>query len=68
MSNTPVKFRIRRCNGNRKAWILLQICEDGTECKVSGTYWTSMDLDGLFSRAAARIGPEAHVELHWTIE
>lgn len=62
------RYRIRRCTGNRRAWIMSRLLPSGDECQVSGTYWTSLDIDGLFTRAAAHIGPEANVELKWALE
>lgn len=60
------KYRIRRCTGNRLAWIMLTLRDDGTELYVFGSYWTSMTIDGLFVRGAPLIGAHATIELVWT--
>lgn len=62
------KYRIRRCNGNRRAWIMLTLRNDGTELDVAFSYWTSMTIDGLFARGASAIGAYATIELVWTAE
>lgn len=48
----PRSFRIRRCNGNKAAWCLIQLRPDGTEIDSYGGYTTSMSLDSLLARAA----------------
>lgn len=60
--------RIRRCSGNRKAWLLATLRPDGTELDSYGSYWTAYEVDHLMIRAAAHIGPEARIEFLWSID
>ena len=39
--------RIRRCEGNRDAWCLIALRDDGTEIDSFGGYTTAMTIDGL---------------------
>lgn len=39
--------RIRRCDGNRDAWLLVALRDDGTEMQSVGSYRTAMSLDAL---------------------
>ena len=43
--------RIRRCYGNRKAWRLVALRDDGSEIDTHGAYVTGLTLDGLLSQA-----------------
>ncbi len=43
-------YRIRRCNGNKAAWLLVRLV-DGMELDSFGSYTTSMSLDGLLKYA-----------------
>ncbi|MCV9960754.1 hypothetical protein OIU34_02480 [Pararhizobium sp. BT-229] len=45
------RYRIRRCTGNRDAWCLIRLRDDGTESNAYGSYSTAMSLDTLLSRA-----------------
>jgi hypothetical protein len=42
-----MKYRIRRCNGNRDAWILLALSADGSEPEAAFSYKTAMTIDRL---------------------
>jgi len=48
------KLRIRRCNGNKAAWLLVAIRADGSESDSFGSYATSMSVDGLLRSPDAR--------------
>lgn len=48
---TAYTHRIRRCHGNRNAWCLVALRDDGTEIESHGGYTTSMSLDGLLRHA-----------------
>lgn len=43
--------RIRRCEGNRAAWCLIALRDDGTETDSFGGYTTAMSLDDLLRHA-----------------
>ncbi|RWC91668.1 MAG: hypothetical protein EOS72_03160 [Mesorhizobium sp.] len=45
------RYRIRRCNGNRNAWGLYSLREDGTERESFGSYTTAMSIDSLLANA-----------------
>lgn len=44
---TRYTHRIRRCKGNREAWCLVALRDDGTEIDSYGGYTTSRSLDAL---------------------
>lgn len=50
----PAKYthRIRRCEGNKAAWLLVALDDSGNERTSYGTYTTAMTIDDLlrFSR------------------
>lgn len=52
MPNRPL--RIRRCDGNKAAWLLVAINNDGTEADSFGSYTTAMSIDGLLNSPNAR--------------
>jgi hypothetical protein len=58
------RFRIRRCNGNRQAWLPCRLDRDGTEYTNHGSITTAMSLDALLARAG-HLAPRAgdHVEM-----
>lgn len=39
--------RIRRCDGNRDAWLLVALDDDGNESQAFGSYKTAMSIDDL---------------------
>lgn len=39
--------RIRRCEGNRAAWCLIALRDDGTEIDSNGGYTTALSIDDL---------------------
>lgn len=43
--------RIRRCEGNKKAWCLIALRDNGTEIDSFGGYTTAMSLDSLLRHA-----------------
>lgn len=40
-------YRIRRCNGNKRAWLLIHLRKDGTEIESHGGSKTSVSIDSL---------------------
>lgn len=44
-------YRIRPCNGNRQAWLLVRIDKNGKESQSFGSYTTAMSLDHLLAHA-----------------
>ncbi|TIR24009.1 MAG: hypothetical protein E5X34_13215 [Mesorhizobium sp.] len=56
--------RIRRCNGNREAWCLVALRDDGTEMEVFGSYTTAMSIDGLLRHSRGLLpAPEDVVQI-----
>lgn len=47
----PYTHRIRRCRGNRRAWCLVALRDDGTEIDMPGCYVTSLTIDHLLQYA-----------------
>jgi hypothetical protein len=45
------RYRIRPCEGNRRAWCLLRLRPDGTESDSFGSYTTALSLDALLKYA-----------------
>ena len=45
------RYRIRRCKGNKKAWLLCLLRDDGTEAENYGGYTTDLNLDRLLESA-----------------
>lgn len=43
--------RIRRCGGNKAAWCLITLREDGSEIDSFGGYTTAMSIDLLLKNA-----------------
>lgn len=41
------KYRIRRCNGNRDAWMIAALREDGSEIDSYGGWTTAYSIDAL---------------------
>ena len=39
--------RIRRCDGNKDAWLLVCLNDDGEEMTSFGSYTTAMSIDAL---------------------
>lgn len=55
--------RVRRCNGNRAAWLLVALRDDGSEIESYGGSVTSMSLDGLFRHSGGLLpGPGDAIE------
>lgn len=49
---TAYTHRIRRCNGNTMAWLLVALRDDGKEMLAHGSFTTTaMTLDGLLKHA-----------------
>jgi hypothetical protein len=44
---TRYTHRIRHCEGNRKAWCLVVLRDDGSEMRSYGGYTTAMTIDDL---------------------
>lgn len=49
--------RIRRCDGNKQAWCLIALRDDGAERDAYGSYITAMTLDALLRRAHDELLP-----------
>lgn len=47
----PIRYRIRRCDGNRDCWMLVSLNTDGEERASPGTFTTSTSLDLLLTYA-----------------
>lgn len=65
MAETPPRsFRIRRCNGNRAAWILMRLNDKDEEVYSFGSCTVALSLDSLL-KYAGHLTPQAgdHVEL-----
>lgn len=61
--------RIRRCNGNRKAWLLVALRDDGTEIESYGGQTTAMSLDTLLAHAGGLLpSPEDTVQIVYYAE
>ena len=56
-TNQPT-LRVRRCRGNRNAWILTRLRPDGSEVESNGASVTAMSIDALL-RNAGRLTPTA---------
>lgn len=50
------RLRIRRCNGNRAAWLMCRVNRDGSEAGGFGSYATAMSVDALL-RDAGHLAP-----------
>ena len=51
---TQRTLRIRRCDGNKAAWLLVAIRADGSESDSFGSYATAMSIDGLLKSPHAK--------------
>lgn len=61
--------RIRRCKGNREAWCLVALRDDGSEINSYGGYTTSMSLDSLLRHARGLLpSPEDVVQIVYYAE
>lgn len=61
---TGATHRIRRCAGNRKAWCLVALRDDGTELDTFGGFTTAMTIDDLLRRSGGLLpGPGDLIEL-----
>lgn len=43
--------RIRRCNGNKNAWLLVCLDDNGREMQSHGSYTTALSIDSLLRHA-----------------
>lgn len=50
-------YRIRRCDGNKQAWYLIALRDDGTEIDSYGGYTASTSL-GLLLKRAGHLAPQ----------
>lgn len=59
------RYRIRRCNGNKAAWLLCLLDDTGEESEDYGSYATAMSIDVLLMHASYHLRPRPgdHVEL-----
>lgn len=58
--------RIRRCDGNKNAWCLVALRDDGTEIDSFGGYTTAMTIDDLLKHSRGLLpSPEDLVEIHY---
>ena len=51
------KFRIRRCDGNHKAWMLVTLDGQNREYDIPRTYTTNTSLDILLSYGITQLSP-----------
>lgn len=49
-------YRIRPCNGNKRAWCLIVLRADGSEADAFGSWTTASTLDSLL-KYAGRLRP-----------
>lgn len=57
------KLRIRHCGGNKDAWLLVALSDDGTESDSFGSYVTALSLDGLLKVGAHLLYDGVQIEL-----
>lgn len=50
MTEKPRRLRIRRCNGNHNAWMLVHLRDDGSEIDSFGGSITAVCIDWLVNR------------------
>ena len=56
--------RSRHCEGNRSAWCLVALRDDGTEIDSFGGYTTALSLDALLKHAKGLLpGPDDVVQI-----
>jgi len=58
---TAYTHRIRRCGGNKQAWCLVALRDDGTEIASYGGYTSSLSLDALLRHAGGLLPSSDHV-------
>ena len=64
MSRLTRRYRIRHCEGNQEAWLLIALRDDGSERDSFGSYTTSYSIDVLLKHAGHLTPqPGDHVEL-----
>lgn len=60
-------YRIRRCDGNRAAWLLVRLDHAGEELTSFGAYTTALSLDSLLAHAGhLQPGPADRVDFRWS--
>lgn len=57
-ASTKPTYRIRHCDGNKAAWLLVRLNPDGTEPDYFGAYTTGISLDSLMKHAG-HLTPQA---------
>jgi hypothetical protein len=57
VSRARYTHRIRHCEGNKAAWCLVALRDDGTEIDTFGGYTTAMSIDALL-RGAGGLLPD----------
>lgn len=61
--------RIRRCNGDRNAWLLVKLRPDGSEIDSYGGYETAMSIDDLLKRSGGLLpSPDDVVQIVYYAE
>ena len=61
--------RIRRCNGNRAAWCLIALRDDGSEIESFGGYTTALSIDDLLKHSRGLLpGPDDVVQIVYYAE
>ncbi|MEJ0068297.1 MAG: hypothetical protein WDO24_05720 [Pseudomonadota bacterium] len=46
-----MRYRIRRCNGNKRTWLICRLRADGTELESYGGFTTAYSVDQLLEHA-----------------
>jgi hypothetical protein len=61
---TKYTHRIRRCKGNKAAWCLIALRDDGTEPESYGSFETAMTIDSLLKHSRGLLpGPDDVVQI-----
>jgi hypothetical protein len=65
MTSAPrYTHRIRRCHGNRSAWCLVALRDDGSEMEAYGGSTTALSIDDLLRRSGGLLpSPEDVVQI-----
>lgn len=69
MTGTKYTHRIRHCEGNRAAWLLVALRDDGSEIDTFGGYTTAMSIDALLKGSRGLLpGPDDVVQIIYYAE
>lgn len=61
MSNPKYTHRIRRCNGNKDAWLLVALDDNGNEKESYGSYKTGLTIDSLLQMSGGLLPTDEDV-------